>query len=281
MNRGREQVSVSATISMPAAAGSYQVIDNYYVEREEGDHLVLTAGAEIGRPGFGFDDAEKVAAMRDSGWEVKHYHSNGRKSWTEHAGREFFFVIPRKRIRLVCEKGYSYVPVQIGGKRLTLNVSGGTYPKGRWTDTVHRIADTSIGMPVGMLRHLAAHAWSVAECRERGVTLTLRRLEDYRLAGFERVAARFDGLRSLKAGQVLHLSCNYSFEGKRGPFAIAELRPKNRSFVCESGGYRLLRVPYKHVDWVETLKANGMPVRQSESVNRIPAPEAAQVELTA
>ena len=154
----------------------------YRVLVAPGDHLVLVAGATYGKPAADFRHPN-VVARKCEVHEFKHYRKAGSKFWTARPGVNFCLVIPKDRIEMVPEKGYSYVPVKINGQRLVLNVSGGGgcgYPG--WTDWVRRVVHTSVGFPKKTLKLLADVALSPDECKAKGITFPLVAPEDSRKA---------------------------------------------------------------------------------------------------
>jgi len=148
---------------MDLAGESFQVEEGYQVILPPGDHLIVVAGAHLGEPGYDFDHPN-VAAKKSELFEYKHYRKGGSKFWTSKAGISFSFVIPKAQIELLPEKGYSYVPVLVHGRKCRLNVSGGT-GNGGWTDFVRQVAHVGCGWTIAALRSLAAIALNPDECR--------------------------------------------------------------------------------------------------------------------
>ena len=87
----------------------------YRVLIETGDHLILVAGATYGTPAASFQHPNLVARKCEV-HEFKHYRQAGSKFWTARPGVNFYLVIPKDRIEMVPERGYSYVPVKINGQ---------------------------------------------------------------------------------------------------------------------------------------------------------------------
>ena len=110
---------------MDLAGERFQVEGGYRVELPPGNHLIVVAGANMGEPAYDFDHPN-IAAKKSELFEFKHYRKSGSKFWTSKAGISFYLVIPKAQIELLPEKGYSYVPVLIHGRKCRLNVSGGT-----------------------------------------------------------------------------------------------------------------------------------------------------------
>jgi hypothetical protein len=122
--------------------------DNYAVEIEPGDFLVLRFGQDARQPAAKFEHPN-VAGVEQVLHEFRHYHANGRKTWTIRPGVNFLFVIPRRAIEMISEKGYSHIPAVINGVKVRFNVSGGTAGgHGGWTDRLRARASCSVGHPV-------------------------------------------------------------------------------------------------------------------------------------
>ena len=251
---------------MDLAGEKLRVEEGYEVELPPGDHLIVVSGAHFGKPGYHFDHPN-VAAKRSDLFEFKHYRKSGGKFWTSKAGVDFYFVVPKARIELLPEKGYSYVPALVGGRKCHFNVSGGT-ANGCWTDFVRRLAHVGCGWTIAALRRLAVVATSPDECRARGITLEIKGLEDGRREGFVQAAAVVTMRPRLGAGSRVVLQDGWSCQASQGPFSI-ESRPRNkRYFVCKDGLSRV-RVQYAAIDWVKTAEINGVTVPGPVLVNRI------------
>jgi len=125
--------------------------EQYQVEIEPGDYLVIRAGASVGKPSARFGHPN-VAASGRSVHEFRHYRQGG-KFWTARAGVDFYFVVPRTAIKMLPEKGHSYVPAEINGVRVRFNVSGGT--ANGWTDWLHTCTEISVNHPVRDLKKIA------------------------------------------------------------------------------------------------------------------------------
>ena len=115
---------------------------DYHVQLPEGDYLLVSAGLEYGSSAAKFD-SDKILRTERRVHNFKHY-ANNRKWWTKKPGIDIWFAIPKDKIFMVHERGYSYVPVEIGGVRFNLNVSGGT--SDGWTDYVNH------GCSIGIFR---------------------------------------------------------------------------------------------------------------------------------
>ena len=196
-----------------------------------------------------------------------HYRSGGSKFWTAKAGIGLYFVIPKARIELLPEKGHSYVPVLIDGRRCVLNVGGGS-GNGGWTDYVRPVAHVGCGWTIAALKALAAVALSPRECLDQGITLDLEGLDDYQSQRLIEISAAVTMRTSLKAGDQVLLKNGWSYEGSQGPFVI-QCRPRRkRHFVCKA--YPMgVRVQYAAIDWIKTAEINGVAVPGPVLLNHI------------
>ena len=138
-----------------ACGPRHDLAPDYHVAFDASPVLILEAGvfpgsaaARLRHPG--------IWATRCRIFEFKTYLPHGGKRWHARAGISHFFIVPKGRIQLVLEKGFSYVPVEINGVRTRPNVSGGT-DEG-WTDWVGTAAGISVGHPVRDLLGIAAVA---------------------------------------------------------------------------------------------------------------------------
>jgi len=253
-------------MQMNLAGERFQVEEGYQVRLPPGDHLIVVAGAHLGKPGYNFDHPN-IAAKKSELFEFKHYRKGGSKFWTSRAGISFYFVIPKAQIELLPEKGYSYVPVLIHGRKCRLNVSGGT-GNGGWTDYVRQVAHVGCGWPIGALQSLAAVALGTDECRLQGINLEIEPLKDCQRAGFVETAAAVTMRTRLRSGSQVLLRDGWDYLGSQGPFTIESRPRRKRYFVCTAGLARV-RIQYAAIDWVKTAEINGVTVPGAVLVNRI------------
>jgi signal peptidase I len=263
----------------------------YRVLVAPGDHLVLMAGASYGKPAAGFRHPN-IVARKCEVHEFKHYRKAGSKFWTARPGVNFYLVVPKDRIEMIPEKGYSYVPVKINGQKLVLNVSGGGgcgYPG--WTDWVHRVVHTSVGFPKKTLKLLADVALSPEECKARGITFPLVGPDESDKQRFIRLAAEKDTKPTIKAGNKIVVdtnSCTWDSElspivtvvarttghtyrrGKTQPGGTYVMKPTQQQKVLatDDRGHQW-RIKFSLVDWLKTAEANGIPLASSDAVNHI------------
>jgi hypothetical protein len=251
---------------MDLAGERFQVEEGYQVELPPGDHLTVIAGAHMGAPAYDFDHPN-IVAKKSELFEFKHYRKGGGKFWTSKAGISLYFVIPKAQIELLPEKGYSYVPVLIHGRKCLLNVSGGS-GNGGWTDYVRRVVHIGCGWTIAALRSLAGIALNPDECRAQGIPLAIEPLRDYQQAGFVERASTVAVLARLRSGSQVYLRDGWSYMGSQGPVVIDSRPPKKRHFICVNGIARV-RVQYAAIDWAKTAEANGVTVPAPVLVNRI------------
>jgi len=263
----------------------------YRVLVAPGDHLVLMAGASYGKPAAGFRHPN-IVARKCEVHEFKHYRKAGSKFWTARPGVSFYIVIPKDRIEMIPERGYSYVPVKINGQKLVLNVSGGGgcgYPG--WTDWVHRVVHTSVGFPKKTLKLLADVALGPDECKARGITFPLVGPDDNDKTRFIRLAAEKDVKPTVKAGSKIVVdthACSWDSEvspvvtvaarcegrtyrrGTTGPDGTYVLKPTlTQKFVATDETGHQWRITFSQVDWQRTAEANGIPLANLDAVNHI------------
>ena len=276
---------ISGEWVVDTADGGYRVLI------DPGDHLVLVAGATYGKPAAKFQHPN-VVARKCEVHEFKHYRNAGSKFWTVRPGVNFYLVIPKDRIEMIPERGYSYVPVKINGQKLVLNVSGGGsfgYPG--WTDWVHRVVHTSVGFPKKTLKLLADVALSPDECKARGITFPLVGPDDNDKTRFIRLAAEKDVKPTVKAGSKIVVdthACTWDSEvspvvavvarcegrtyrrGNAGPDGTFVMKPTLRQTVVATDGTgHQWRIKFSQIDWVKTAEANGIPLANPDAVNHI------------
>jgi hypothetical protein len=251
---------------MDLAGEKFQVEDGYQVELPPGNHLIVIAGAHLGEPAYDFDHPN-VAAKKSELFDFKHYRKGGSKFWTSKPGMNFYFVIPKAQIELLPEKGYSYVPVLIAGRKCHLNVSGMGSGNG-WTDYVRRVVHVGCGWTITALRLLATVALVPQECQPQSIALEIESLRDYQLAGFMETAAAVTMRTRVKPGSQVVLRSGWNYLGSQGPFAVESRLRRKRYFICMDGLSRV-RIQYAAIDWAKTAELNGVAVPRPVLVNRL------------
>lgn len=251
---------------MDLAGERFQVEEGYRVELPPGNHLIVVAGANMGEPAYDFDHPN-IAAKKSELFEFKHCRTSGSKFWTSKAGISFYLAIPKAQIELLPEKGYSFVPVLIQGRKCRLNVSGSGGNDG-WTDYVRRVAHIGCGWKIAALRSLAGIALSPEECQAQGIALEIESPTDYQQTGFAEAAAAVTVRNGLGAGSQVFLRDGWSYQGSQGPFVVESRPRRKRYFLCKSGLSRV-RVQYTWIDWIKTAEINGVAVPGPALLNRI------------
>jgi hypothetical protein len=106
--------------------------DHYSVKIAEGPYLIIEMGGGI-RKAISKFSHPNIIASRKKVYEFKHYRSSGSKFWTSQAGVSHYLIVPKDKIYMLPEKGYSWIPAEINGVKVRFNVSGGG-GSGGWTD---------------------------------------------------------------------------------------------------------------------------------------------------
>jgi hypothetical protein len=219
----------------------------YRVRVPAGDYLIVDIGVLAGSPAERYRPAT-LAATRRRLFEFKHSRANGSKYWTSAVGTDYYFVIPKEKIELVLEPGYSYIPVEINGHPVTLNVSGGTTGDGGWEDFFSSIAGTIVTRKKADVQVLADAAWGPDELKKRGITVAIPEPSEYELNAIAEHDTRKRVKSSLVPGSVFYLD-GWSFNGVTGPFSVHSVKGRTVIGSCEG---RLFRTCDSHIDWLKT-----------------------------
>ena len=146
------------------ATPELQVDTEYFVKFSPEPYIILVAGFKASNAGFDFNHPN-ILAKQYSIFEFKHSRSNGSKFWTNCLGVDLHFAVPKEKIDVVVDKGYSNVPLMLNGERFILNVGGGTSGV-IWTDVVHRIEHTNVNMNKKLLNAIASIAIAPVDFKE-------------------------------------------------------------------------------------------------------------------
>ncbi len=255
------------SVNLSELSGTVEIAPGYQVELPDDDCLILVAGAKYPAAATRYDHPH-LAARQDQVFHTRAYWPDGRKKWFAHAGRDFYFVIPRDRIELVFTKGYSYVPVLVNGQSWRLNVSGGGGEI--WTDYVRHQSHVGIGCSKKQLDSLARAALPPGQAQDQ-VNLELKELSTSDAAYFAELLAGSVCREHLAAGHQLFLQDGYRFDDRRGPFYVESKTPRRRVYLVRTrpDGGTCVRVPYQSIDWTATATANEFPVPQPLLENRL------------
>ena len=255
------------SVNLSELSGKVEVEPDYYVDLPDTEYFILVAGGNYPAAATRYDHPH-VAAKQDKVFLTRAYWPDGRKRWCQHAGRDFYFVVPRSRIALVFTKGYSYVPVIVNGQTLHLNVSGGT-SDGGWADFVQQQVSVGIGFTKRKLDLLAEVAVPPAEARG-SISLELSELSDRDVANFVESLTGQVCRSRLEIGHKLFLQVGWNVEGIRGPFVVESKATQRRFYLARPCEQRwCFRAPYKAIDWTATAAANDFAVPRPVQENRI------------
>jgi len=219
----------------------------FTVKVDPGDNILLIAGCHWNSPASRLEHPG-IAGKRREVYNFKHYSRTRGKWWTSKPGMSLLFLVPKTAMTLVEEATYSYVKVLIGGRRYTLDVSGGTDGDG-WTDWVRNEVHISVGHPVSDLRNLAEQAIPRDRLPE-GLNLPAERPAD--IATWERLVQERDIWATLKQGDRIVASNGrvYFFLERHGrkQQLLASDRPDR------NGPTGLWRISRSNVDWARTAE---------------------------
>jgi hypothetical protein len=180
----------------------------------------------------------------------------GTKFWTSRLGRDFYFIVPKTEIKLIRDKGYSWVPVVVNGMKFSLNVSGGG--AAQWVDSIRICCHTHCGWTKANLKKLAEVSWSPEQIREKEVPtfdLQLNIDVDY----FRRLAALSVGRSKITDRSIFYLDAFSTVDGSKGPFVVdarVKLRRSHQSVYFYPGSGLRYRAKFSQIDWVKTCEAN-------------------------
>ena len=258
--------------------------DRYEIAIAPGDDIVVMMGFKSNHPAAKFT-CEGIAATNNEIHEFKHYCRSGRKFWTSHAGVNHYLVVPKNQIKLLPEKGYSYVKAEINGVKVSFNVSGGGGSDG-WRDWLGNTASVGVNHPLKALKAVAAVA-------RKGVKLEVKQLSEDDMLAWRKLAAKTGSAKETIIGLVeagkkptIILGARYSFQGRTIGQGVEAVRKYMRSnytpcdikvgdyensrrivpigavkavMVAFGEGYcNQARVKMTQIDWLATATANGI-----------------------
>jgi len=255
------RLSEIQTFSMPMERGGI-----YFVHFPPGDCLILTAGANIGTAAEYFRHPNIIAKIPRV-FDLKHYHPYRGKWWTVKGGIDFLFAIPKSKIRVVEEIGYSYPKIRIGSETYSLNVSGGTFPENCWTDNVRQGSHVGIKCTLRTLRNLAKHGISPEVCEAKGIRFDVTK--NNRPERLRDLVAEIRTKRELKSGSQIMLVNGAYYRGEQGPFVLKRNPPRKREIVCQTETGAPFRVPYKCINWKCTAELNEIDLSPPKAFNRV------------
>jgi len=237
------------------------------------DYLVLYVSVPVSLAGSKFEHPNILIKSAKIN-EYKHYRKD-RKYWTAKAAIQMYFAFMKKDITLEQTKcNFSYVQIGIGGDKFLISCSGGTGPmfdkaeigyendSFEWYDKVSQGCYLAgDGYSQKRLKALAEHAISPEECRKLGIVGDCTKLmnEQYYMELVARSSIK------LNKGMKVVLSSAYSMHNNHGPFEIVA---KVKKHWLVQGGC-MFHVYRKHIDWLETAKANNIQLPPPVYYNRL------------
>lgn len=126
--------------------------DKYNIEIEPGNYLVISIGFTVGKPGARYTHPN-IALTHKTVHDFKYYRKTGSKFWTSRAGINHILIVPRSQVKLLPEKGYSYIHAEINGAKVMFNVSGGG--GGGWTDYLNTFVTICVNHKLADLKKIA------------------------------------------------------------------------------------------------------------------------------
>lgn len=232
--------------------GQAEVCPTYFLKVEPGEFQIAVLPFEVGTPGYNLEDP-KVFARNPAVFDRKHENDN-RKWWTRHAGVNLCIVIPKDKIEVVPEVGYSYPKFKINGETLSFSTSGGTSGNGTWTDWLTNKGHVGCNAPLKVIRKLLAVALTPQEATAKGFKCDLPRLGKDEFQDWTDLALAKTYRDYLKTGQKLSFSGDYKFVFDTANGATFDAFNKNKLNVT-IGGKKYQGIA-KNFDWTKTATEN-------------------------
>jgi hypothetical protein len=197
--------------------------DKYDIEIEAGEYLIVVMGFGVDKGASRFQHPNIVASYKKI-HEFKHYRKNGSKFWTSQAGVNHVFVIPRNKITIIPEKGYSYIKAEINGVKVSFSVSGGTC-SGGWADYLNIMTHTCIN-------HKLEDVKKIAEVSVRNSPLEpikTNELDTNELERWNKLADKFDNKKKKEIKNIKEKIAKMVEENKQ-PYLVM-----NKGFTIDKG----------------------------------------------
>ena len=258
--------------------------DEFHVEFPPENEILLIVPLQHDSAAANFDHPN-ILAKTSSILEFKHYHPKRGKWWTSKPGLEVAIIIPKNKIELIPECGYSYPEIRVAGEVIRLNVSGGT--TNGWTDWVRQGSHTSVYRSVKQLKAMCSVAMSPEEVRDKEIPFYGFKMPDEpyvvgmpRYRGEEYAALVAEETVKLKAGMKVVLKGGYKWEGSNGPFFVYAKLPRKQKMTVTSlppgtenvSNYNLCRISRKNIDWAKTAEANDIALAEWVNWTRVAVP---------
>ena len=257
--------------------------NRYEIEIAEGDYLFIEVGNKVNTPSANFSHPN-ICATRKKIYEFKHYRNNGGKFWTRSAGLSFYFIIPKTAIKILPEKGYSYIKAEINGVKVSFNVSGGG-GSGVWTDYLGNSTQISVGHKLADLKKLAEVAIRNPELESK---IKFEKLDENELKRWSELKISSDSKLKETIGKlveeglkpVIQLGDRWSYCGRKQGIGVSVNRRckktnvekmengtthynlewigalRNITIALGDSAYERCRLKLSQIDWSETAKLN-------------------------
>lgn len=251
---------------------------NVHIDKRviDGQYLVITTGYTINKINkkVKFDNVYRINKKI---FNFKKYYRNGSKKWSAEAGIEFILIIPKDKIYILPEKGYSYIPIEINGVKIFLNVCGGG--SANWTDYLSPVSDSSVNIPIKNLKKICEVA--VTNVNPDLLPEEINKIEEIETKAWQQVRAEnYDVKQAImklideaRNPPKIKLIRNYNnldliavlWEGrnkrvKEGDTTYYKKEGSLKSLICKTND--ALRNTYlvkvSQVDWYETAVANNI-----------------------
>jgi len=254
--------------------GTQYIIDNsekdhYQVNIQEGENQIVVIGFNAKKPASKFQHPNISATVKRV-HEFKHYRRNS-KFWTSQAGVDHYLVIPRNKITLLPEKGYSYVKAEINGVQVTFNVSGGTM--NGWTDMLgvkshisvnHKLSDLKKLTEVAIPQILTDIKQPDEDELKRWNEIVAKGNPNIKEAIAKLIEAEKNPCIKLVAGLTIKSGYGTSVRRRRGK---KKMLSENSWTYNEDGALKKVigifngtryNIKLSQIDWEETAKANNI-----------------------
>lgn len=224
---------------------------DYHVEVAPADFYILIFGVPAFTPAASFN-YRNLLYRKPVVHEFKHYLPGGGKKWTSCCGMDLAFAFSAQDIMLVEHPGISYVPIEIGGIPLTLNVSGGGGGGEGWTDWVNTTNNTSVFPSAAVPKAISAFAMPPSGVPGFDPS-KIEPMSDYHIPTYTRKFYQNLMLPLLAKGMTIICMDGetYSYEersqGRRGA--------ARQSIIART--HQLWRIKLEDIDWQRTAEANG------------------------
>jgi len=188
--------------------------EKYDIEIEAGDYLVVVMGFGVDKAASRFKHPN-ISASYKKVHEFKHYRKNGGKFWTSKAGIDHVFVIPRDKITIIPEMGYSYIKAEINGVKVVFSVSGGSC-RGGWADYLNNTTHTCINHKLEDVKKIAEVSVRDSRYVDRVIVNDVNGVDENR---WNELAAKFDNKKKKEVKEIKEKIAKM-VEDKKQPYIV-------------------------------------------------------------